>query len=158
MAAIVQWVMNGAPNTPAAAAAAPSQELAVQTTAPLDQAVVAASPANVVVTFTRDVDASLVNDTTVMLERIGAAGESVHAEQADAAAESVTAPAPNRMAARVALAQANAAVLLITPTSVLSPGIYRVTVRGTGPAALADMNAVPLGTDLSFEFTVEHAP
>jgi len=30
-------------------------------------------------------------------------------------------------------------------------------VRGTGPAALADMNAVPLGTDLSFEFTVEPA-
>lgn len=135
IAAIVQWVTNGAPNAPAAAA---SQVLAVQTTAPLDQAVVVASPANLVVTFTRDVDASLVNDTTVMLEGIGTAGAT-------------------KISAHVALASGNAAVLLITPSAALSAGDYRVTVRGTGPAALADMNAVPLGTDLSFEFTVEPA-
>jgi hypothetical protein len=145
IAAILQWVTNGAPNAPAAA---PSQVLAVQTTAPMDQAVVEASPANLVVTFTRDVDASLVNDTTVMLQGIGTAG---------AAPESVAAPATTRISARAALAPANAAVLLITPSAALSPGDYRVTVRGTGPGALADMNAVPLGTDLSFDFTVEPA-
>jgi methionine-rich copper-binding protein CopC len=143
-AAMAQWVTNGAPNAPAAMAAAASQMLAVQTTAPVDQAVVEAPPANVMVAFTKEVDSSLVNDTTVMLERMGAA-------DADAT------PATTRIAARVALAPKNAAVLLITPAAALSAGVYRVTVRGTGPAALADMNAVPLGTDLSFEFTVEPA-
>jgi hypothetical protein len=143
-AAMAQWVTNGAPNAPAAMAAAASQTLAVQTTAPADQAVVQAPPANVMVAFTKEVDSSLVNDTTVMLERMGAA-------DADAT------PATTRIAAQVALAPKNAAVLLITPAAALSAGVYRVTVRGTGPAALADMNAVPLGTDLSFEFTVEPA-
>ena len=143
-AAMAQWVTNGAPNAPAAMAAAASQMLAVQTTAPVDQATVEAPPANVMVAFTKEVDSSLVNDTTVMLERMGAA-------DADAS------PATTRIAARVALAPKNAAVLLITPAAALTAGVYRVTVRGTGPAALADMNAVPLGTDLSFEFTVEPA-
>ena len=143
-AAMAQWVTNGAPNAPAAMAAAATQTLAVQTTTPADQAVVQAPPANVMVAFTKEVDSSLVNDTTVMLERMGAA-------DADAT------PATTRMAAKVALAPKNAAVLLITPAAALSAGVYRVTVRGTGPAALADMNAVPLGTDLSFEFTVEPA-
>ncbi len=143
-AAMAQWVTNGAPNAPAAMAAAASQMLAVQTTAPADQAVVEAPPANVMVAFTKEVNSSLVNDTTVMLERMAAA-------DADAS------PATARIAARVALAPKNAAVLLITPAAALSAGVYRVTVRGTGPAALADMNAVPLGTDLSFEFTVESA-
>jgi methionine-rich copper-binding protein CopC len=148
--AMAQWVTNGAPNAPAAAAA--SQVLAVQTTAPLDQTVMEAAPANLVVTFTKDVDSSLVNDTTVMLEGMGAASAA-----SDAASGSDAAPAATRMAARVALAQSNAAVLLITPAAALKPGVYRVTVRGTGPGALADMNAVPLGTDLSFAFTVEPA-
>jgi methionine-rich copper-binding protein CopC len=147
--AMAQWVTNGAPNAPAAAAA--SQVLAVQTTAPLDQTVMEAAPANVVVTFTKDVDSSLVNDTTVMLEGMGTAGA---AAPSDAASGSDAAPAATRIAARVALAQSNAAVLLITPAAALKPGVYRVTVRGTGAGALADMNAVPLGTDLSFEFTV----
>jgi methionine-rich copper-binding protein CopC len=147
--AMAQWVTNGAPNAPAAAAA--SQVLAVQTTAPLDQTDMEAAPANVVVTFTKDVDSSLVNDTTVMLEGMGTAGA---AAPSDAASGSDAAPAATRIAARVALAQSNAAVLLITPAAALKPGVYRVTVRGTGAGALADMNAVPLGTDLSFEFTV----
>ncbi|MGB6309679.1 MAG: hypothetical protein WBF89_17970, partial [Steroidobacteraceae bacterium] len=46
--AIRQWITNGAPN----AAAAQAQILAVQTTAPLDRAVVATSPLHILVTFT----------------------------------------------------------------------------------------------------------
>ena len=143
-ATMAQWVTNGAPNVPAAAAA---QILAVQTTAPSDKAVVHAPLPNIVVAFTKDVDASLVNDTTVTLEAMDAAD----APASDAA------PSTTRVTARAALAPSNAAVLLITPAAALKPGVYRVTVRGTGPAALADLNAVPLGTDLSFEFTVEPA-
>lgn len=136
--AIRQWITNGAPNAPSAAAA---QAFAVQTTAPLDHAVVAGSPRQIIVTFTGDVDASLVNGTTVALERMDGAG--------------VAPPAPEPVTA--SLAPDNFAVLLITPRTPLSPGDYRVSVRGTGAGALADMNAATLGADLRFEFTVEPA-
>ena len=140
--AIRQWVTNGAPNAPAAAAAA-AQMFAVQTTAPLDKATVKAPLPRILVTFTQDVDASLVNNTTVSLERIDSAST--------AAGGTKTMPASSR------LAPMNPAVLLITPSTQLEPGAYRVTVRGTGGGALANMNAATLGADTSFEFTVEPA-
>jgi methionine-rich copper-binding protein CopC len=139
--AIRQWVTNGAPNAPAAKVAA--QMFAVQTTAPLDKATVKAPPARILVTFTQDVDASLVNSSTVMFERIAPASAAAGGAQ--------TMPATAR------LAPSNPAVLLITPSTQLEPGVYRVTVRGTGGGALANMNAATLGADTSFEFTVEPA-
>jgi hypothetical protein len=140
--AIRQWITNGAPNAPAGAAIA-AQVFAVQTTAPLDQATVKAPLPRILVTFTQEVDASLVNDTTVTVERIDSAPT--------AAGGAKTMPAIAR------LAPMNPAVLLITPSTQLEPGAYRVTVRGTGGGALADMNAATLGADTSFEFTVEPA-
>jgi hypothetical protein len=130
--AIRQWITNGAPN---AAAAAVAQGFAVQTTAPVNKSVVTAPLTRIVVAFTQDVDASLVNDTTVSLERIGGGAQAV--------------------SAAVALAANNPAVLLITPRAMLEPGSYRVTLRGTGGGALANMNAATLGADASIEFTVE---
>jgi len=59
------------------------------------------------------------------------------------------------MPAAAALAEDNPAVLLLTPATALTPGVYRVTVRGTGGGALANMNAMTLGSDNSFVFTVE---
>ncbi len=140
--AIRQWITNGAPNAPAAAAA---QFFAVQTTAPLDKSIVRAAPAQILVTFTQDVDASLVNGSTVTLERIDGA-------------QSVVSGDAQRMPARSALAEKNPAVLVITPASMLGSGIYRVTVRGSGGGALANMNATTLGADAFFEFTVEATP
>jgi hypothetical protein len=139
--AIRQWITNGAPNTPAAAAAL----FAVQTTAPLDKSVVRIAPASILVSFTADVDASLVNSTTVTLERI------------DGPLSVVTGDA-QRIAAQSALAAHNSAVLVITPSTVLNPGIYRVTLRGSGGGALANMHAATLDADSTFEFTVEPAP
>jgi methionine-rich copper-binding protein CopC len=142
---IRQWVTNGAPNAPAAAAAAAAaaQPFAVQTTAPVDKATVKSAPARILVTFTQDVDASLVNNTTVTLERLDPA--------------SAAAGGAGIMPATASLAPGNPAVLMITPNARLTAGAYRVTVRGTGGGALADMNAVALGTDTAFEFTVEPA-
>ena len=138
--AIRQWITNGAPNAPAMAAA---QLFAVQTTAPLDKANVKSTPARILVTFTQDVDASLVNDTTVALERISA--------------DSAAADSALKIPATAALAAKNSAVLVITPSTVLDAGVYRVTLRGTGGGALANMNAATLGADISFEFIVEPA-
>jgi hypothetical protein len=61
------------------------------------------------------------------------------------------------MPATAALAAKNSAVLLITPSTALDAGVYRVTVRGTGGGALANMSAATLGADTSFEFIVEPA-
>jgi methionine-rich copper-binding protein CopC len=141
IAAIRQWITNGAPNAPAAAAKA--QVFAVQTTAPVDKTTVKAPPAQILVTFTQEVDASLVNNTTVTLERMDSAP--------------TAAGGANTMPAVARLAPMNPAVLLITPSTQLQPGVYRVTVRGTGGGALANMNAATLGADTSFEFTVEPA-
>jgi Bacterial Ig-like domain len=138
--AIRQWITNGAPNVPAAAVA---QAFAVQVTAPVDEAVVAAPVARIVVAFTREADASLVNDTTVLLERIDPGAQ---------------AAVPEALPAAAAIAAGNASVLLITPRAPLDAGVYRVTLRGTGGGALADMNAATLGSDISFKFTVERAP
>jgi hypothetical protein len=140
--AIRQWITNGAANAPTAAAAV---AFAVQTTAPVDHAAVRAPLARVLVTFTQEVDASLVNDTTVTLERIGGSAE-------------LGGTVSQRLPAAVGIAAVNAAVLSIVPGTPLDPGVYRVTVRGTGSGALANMNAVTLGTDASIEFTVEPAP
>jgi hypothetical protein len=141
--AIRQWITNGAPNAPAAAAA--SAIFAVQATAPVDKSVVRVAPASILVSFTADVDASLVNNTTVSLERI------------DGPLSVVTGDA-QRIPAHSALAAHNSAVLVITPSAVLAPGIYRITLRGSGGGALANMSVATLGADSTFEFTVEPAP
>jgi hypothetical protein len=138
--AIRQWITNGAPNAPAAAVA---QAFAVQATAPVDEAAVAAPVAQIVVAFTHEADGSLINDTTVQLERIDTGAQ---------------AAVPETVPIAAAIAANNSAVLLITPRAPLAAGAYRVTLRGTGGGALADMNAATLGVDTSFKFTVERAP
>jgi hypothetical protein len=151
--AIRQWITNGAPNAPSTAAAA-AKVFAVQTTAPLGDAGVKGPLPRIVVTFTHDVDASLVNETTVTLERMeGAESES----PSGGTAQRAPAGAAQRVSAAGALAPSNPSVLLITPSSALVSGIYRVTLRGSGGGALADLDARPLGSDISFEFTVEPA-
>jgi Bacterial Ig-like domain len=136
IAAISQWITNGAPNAPAAAATS----FEVQGTVPLDHEMVTAPPPRIVVTFTQEVDASLVNESTITVERIANPSGS-----------------PRSVAVTRALAGLNPSVLLITPNAPLAPGTFRITVRGTGGGALANLNATTLGSDQSFEFTVEPA-
>lgn len=142
--AIRQWIANGAPNVPAGAA---SQVLAVQSTTPRDSSMVNTPVRQIVVAFTQELDATLVNESTVTLERIRpSALDPETGAQADVAQE--------RIAVASALAAHNPAVLLITPTSPLPAGVYRVTLRGTGGGALANLSAATLGKDVSWQFTV----
>jgi hypothetical protein len=48
--------------------------------------------------------------------------------------------------------------ILIIPTQPLGPGAYRITLRGSGGGALADLNAITLGRDLAFSFSVDGQP
>jgi hypothetical protein len=143
--AIRQWITNGAPN----ASAASAQMFAVQSTAPSDSSVAKAPLQQIVVAFSQEVDASLVNDTTVSLERMGGS---------EVVAQSSAAGGTQKIPVAAALAEQNPAVLLITPREPLDAGVYRATLRGSGGGALANLNATTLGADFSFEFSVEPAP
>jgi hypothetical protein len=145
IAAISQWITNGAPNAPAAAASS----FEVQGTVPLDHEMVSAPLPRIVVTFTQEVDASLVNESTITVERMANPRLDPESPMAAGSARSV--------AVTRALAGLNPSVLLITPNVPLAPGTYRVTVRGSGGGAVANLNATTLGSDQSFEFTVEPA-
>jgi Bacterial Ig-like domain len=145
IAAISQWITNGAPNTPSAAASS----FEVQGTVPLDHEMVSAPPPRIVVTFTQEVDSSLVNESTITVERMPNPRLDPGSPMASGSATSI--------AVTRALAGLNPSVLLITPAAPLAPGTYRVTVRGSGGGALANLNATTLGSDQSFEFTVEPA-
>lgn len=116
IAVIRQWITDGAPNSTATVAA----QLAVQT--------VSSSPTEIDVALTRAVDASLVNGTTVTLERLSGA-------------------TATSLPASVGVSPHNEALIVVAPRQALEPGDYRLTLRGTGAAALADWNAVVIDGD-----------
>jgi hypothetical protein len=120
---------------------------AVESADPADLAVVTVPVRRIAVAFTHEVDASLVNQTTVSLERLDMG------EPAGSAAAEVS-----PIAVGAALAMHNPAVLLVTPLQPLGAGSYRLRLRGTGAAALADVDAHVLGSDRSVTFVVEAAP
>jgi hypothetical protein len=133
------WVSNGALNSTMAASAALSQHhgsFAVEVTAPDEGTVLSVAMPAIVVAFNHEIDASLVNYTTVMLEKTDLA------------------PA-TPVAVGTALARGNPRVLLITPRAPLAAGSYRVTLRGSGGGALADLDAETLGVDYSLNFVVD---
>jgi hypothetical protein len=132
---IRQWISDGAQRDSSAPAAA--AQFAVTAIAAPAPAVGAAARPRIVVAFSHEVDAALINYTTVRLDRITAAGSA-------SATDSLS----------LELARGNPRTLLITPGTALAPGSYRLTLRGTGGGALADADAAPLGHDYTFEFTV----
>ncbi|MGH8304183.1 MAG: Ig-like domain-containing protein [Steroidobacteraceae bacterium] len=136
---IRQWISDGALQSAAPVAA--SEHFTVTAVSPPDHALVAAPALQVAVAFNHEVDASLINDTTVRLERLTADG-------AELASDSVS----------LRLAAGNPRTLLVTPGAALGAGTYRLTLRGSGGGALADNSARTLERDYSFEFTVDGAP
>jgi methionine-rich copper-binding protein CopC len=160
---IRQWITNGAPPATAAATSSvnamakiqalaqnvPSAPFSVTQTSPLDAAHMETPVNHIVVAFNHEVDASLVNYTTLTVER-------VDTESAVESATGVT--QATHLPAYAALAEGNSNAIVITPVAPLLPGTYRVTVRGSGGGALADLNAQALGSDYSFTFNVDASP
>lgn len=159
--AIRTWVANGAPqgSTPAAGSVNAMQRIqalanptpaafTVTQTSPLNEAVVDIPVSHILVAFNHEVDASLINYTTVILERVNSG-----AAAADANTQAVHLPS------YTALAEGNPKAVIITPVAPLVPGTYRVTVHGgTGGGAVADLNTQALGADYLFTFTVDASP
>lgn len=139
---IKQWIAAGAAKPAAAmtieAAAKAVQHFSVAATSPADESIVSMVLPQIVVEFNGDIDATLINNTTVTLVRADSA------QPAD-----VTAPPP--MPAAASIPAGNPSALLITPRTPLTDGTYRVTLQGS----VANVNAQALGTDYSFTFTVD---
>jgi Bacterial Ig-like domain len=156
---IRQWITNGAPQGTAAAAAtnamqklqalgqSAAAQFSVSYTSPVDEAVVDTPVTHIVVVFNHEVDATLVNYTTLTVERIDTTTAGPAAAAPTTAIPTYAAPADG-----------NTNTVVITPVAALLPGTYRVTARGSGGGALADLNAQALGSDYSFTFTVDGSP
>lgn len=165
---IRQWITNGAPQgtaTPSATGAmakiqslgnsTPPAPFGVTETSPLDNSTVAAPVARIVIAFNHEIDASLINSTTLTLERVASAVS----ESSVPMGEVGMPPTPsNVMPTSAALAAGNPAVIVLTPAAPLATGTYRVNIRGTGGGALADVNVQTLGNDYSFTFNVDVSP
>jgi hypothetical protein len=152
---IKQWITNGAPQAASTSvtvtaksmqSAAASEAFAVTVTSPANDSVVWEPVSGLVVGFNEEVDLSLLNSTTVALERVAPESVNVNSDTATV-----------QLPASLALAEGNPSTVLIIPAAPLGPGTYRVTLRGTGGGALANVNAQTLGTDYSFMFTVDLA-
>lgn len=158
--AIRQWVTNGAPpasssstgsvnamqRIQALASNANTDSFMVTQTEPMDEAVLDFAVNHIVVAFNHEVDATLINYTTLTVDRV-----------ANTAAPAVddSSASPVHLPAYATLADGNPNAIVITPVAPLLPGTYRVTVRGSGGGAVADLNAQALGSDYFFTFTVD---
>ena len=148
---IRSWITNGATMAMAASVSPTSkvvQRFVVAATSPESNSVVTMVLPAIVVAFNHEVDASLVNYTTVTLQKADTLAADPMASGGTSAQIQIS----------TALADGNPTVIVITPRMPLAAGTYRVTLRGAGGGALADVNAQVLGTDYSFTFVVEVAP
>jgi len=128
IAFIRQWITDGA--QAGAAAAQAVQAFAVASLAPDDGDVVPEPPTEVVVSFTRDLDAGSALDQTVRLERLSGPSAS------DVA---------TRVAARLSIPTGNARTLVLTPQEPLPPGEYRVVLSGQAGFELGALDGSHLG-------------
>jgi methionine-rich copper-binding protein CopC len=141
---IRQWIIDGAQKPQALAHAEARPSFEVVATSPADTAVLDTPVDEIVVAFSGEVDAAVVNGTTVELEPV--------------AGTEFPTPSGPPIPTVSGLAPGNPATILIHPAAPLGAGTYRVTLRGTGGAgALASVSGVLLGADYDFAFTVETA-
>lgn len=122
IAAIRQWVSDGA-QRPAATAAPAVFKL--QTTVPADQDLLEQAPAQILLAFSHELDLTRVQPDSLRIERLDAAGAR---------------PVP----ARLSSPALNPRALLLTPAAPLAAGQYRVWLRTAPGLQLSDLSAQPL--------------
>ncbi len=148
---IRQWITNGAMNSAAATVTASvrhARRFDIVASSPDRDSIASAGLARIVISFSSDIDFSLINATTVSLERLNPAASGTSAP------DGILPPRAAQVPVVLAIPAGNPSALLITPRAPLVPGTYRVTLK----ASLADMNAAALGSDYSFRFTLETSP
>lgn len=135
IAFIVQWITDGAPAGTSATAVAMATTFRVASVAPDNDDIVAVAPAQIVIGFTRELDATRADTAAVRLERIDGAGETA---------------STTTVAIEPSVPAANPRALLLTPRAALAAGQYRVVVSGQ-PGALLSASDGELMTDAPTE-------
>jgi hypothetical protein len=151
IAFIAQWITDGAPAGTSATAMAMATGFRVASVTPENEDVLAVAPAQIVIGFTRELDATRADAAAVRLERIDGAGETA----------STTA-----VAIEPSVPAANPRALLLAPRTPLTSGQYRIVLSGQTGAALSSldgelMTAAPTeanGDRIISRFTVAATP
>lgn len=149
IAFIAQWITDGAQSGAAATPMAASFQVA--SVAPENHDVLSVPPAQIVIEFTRELDAARANTAAVRLE---SSTDSGAPESAMTVALEASVPAANPRA------------LLLTPRSPLPAGQYQLVLSGQSGVALSGRDGEPLaapapdanGDRVIARFTVAAAP
>lgn len=123
-----QWITDGALRDPGGQP--PSDPIRVSSMSPLPDTVELRLPMTIMAIFDRELNASTVNNTTFLLERSGGDGTFGDGNEVAILPVSVTVPATNPTTAIFDLSTAPAV-----------EDVYQVTLIGTGPAVIGDLDA-----------------
>src|ERR1700683_1674095 len=121
IAFIAQWMTDGAPTGTSATAMAMATGFRVASVAPENGDVLAVAPAQMVVGFTRELDATRAVAAAVRLERVDGRGEQWSS---------------TTVAIEPSVPAANPRALLLTPRAPLAAGQYRIVLSGQPGSAL----------------------
>jgi hypothetical protein len=132
IAFIAQWITDGAPA--GASASTMAATFRVAAVAPQDGDVLTVAPTQIVIGFTRELDATRADGSAVRLERIDGAGD---APSPDATSAASGPGAVRALAITASVPAANPRALLLTPLAALQPGQYQVVLNGQPGAALS---------------------
>jgi hypothetical protein len=135
---IRQWITDGALATPRPPPTAP---IRVSSLAPLPGSIQAMPPTSIMAMLDRELDATSVDATTFTVVRSGGDGTFGDGNEVAIVPVSVTVPAANRLTA-----------VLDMSTAPPVEDTYRVTLVGTGPATIRDLDSNALDGEFSGAF------
>jgi hypothetical protein len=129
---IEQWITDGAP--PSASAMSMAEKFQVASVQPDTGDQLSAAPARVIVGFTQELDASRIDGTSAVLERMASDGG-----------------ANTKVPALVALPAGNPRALIVTPRSALLPGSYRLVIDPPDGTAIGSIGSAALSAPMRGE-------
>ena len=135
---IRQWILDGALPT---ASPPPADPIRVSSLSPLPNSTLPMLPLSIMAIFDRELDATSVNATTFLVERSGGDGTFGDGNEVAVTPVSVTVPAMNP----------NTAVFDFS-TAPPVEDTYRVTLVGTGPAMILDLDSNALDGEFTGSF------
>lgn len=138
IAMIRQWITDGALPPPGEAPEAP---IVVSSLSPLPGSTVAAVPMSIMAVFDRELDANTVDPSTFTVVRSGGDGTFVDGNEVAIDTMSVSVPMANPMTAVFDMSDAE-------PVA----DTYRVTLEGSGPAVILDLDANALDGEFDGDF------
>ena len=135
---IRQWIADGALRDPLPPPTAP---IRVTSLTPLPDEVLPMAPMSVMAVFDRELDATSVNATTFLVERSGGDGTFGDGDEVAIVPVSVTVPGANPTTA-----------VFDMSTAPPVEDVYRVTLVGTGPATILDLDSNALDGEFGATF------